>query len=577
MTMEPPRPAPPVPEAVAQALAFLLKAMEDSEPIGDTEGQDMESNMTHLDRLAWRHQVAGEALQLAAQTRAALFRRRRNNLLPINRLPSELLSAILIQSVNDDQPQRMKALQKLAQVAWQWWQTIKSDPHFWTCITPPLESVALQIRRAGILPLRLHWPADVAVKGQDAFKDLLTRHAGRWTSIEIKGFNSEFGLEVVCASHFPHLEYLNVASQMMTKNYNLNLTQFQILQEAHLPVMPYFSAPLSPNSPTLVRILHIDLRTREVYSSADLESVLQLIPQLIELKVEYLYINTTLPSPVDIPIIDLPMLRLLRFANVILGEEQYGIPLLAQIRAPLLEILDLSYDYESDGWLIDMGRKMFDELVTRPSASSNRPEDAPLYSVLRNASPSASWRVELGEEEVVIRAGGDGKGRLDISVGIDYSTKDDIPGHILPHLATFTLPIDLSMVRLDECTTLEFWDDVLDTTPLLRSLRLESLLQVARQAMNRLATEAPSSNSIIPTAPLLEKLWLQHEGGGPGVSWSEGDVEGDVENLLERRRTLFVQGGVFDPPKLVVTGPNSLVFDEVECSWLDSEKVRRHL
>lgn len=533
--------------------------------------------MTHLDRLALRCQVAGEALQLAAQTRAALFRRRRNNLLPINRLPSELLSAILIQSVNNDQPQRMKALQRLAQVAWQWWQTIKSDPKFWACITPPLESVALQIRRAGILPLRLHWPTYVDVKDQDAFKDLLARHAERWTSIEITVYN-KFGLEVVCASHFPRLEYLNVASQMLTDDYNLDLTQLQALQEVHLPVMPYFSAPPSSNFPTLLRILHIDLRKKTLYSSAILESVLQLIPQLIELKVEYLYLYSIPPSPDDAPIIDLPMLRVLRFTNVVLGGEQDGIPLLAQIRAPLLENLDLSYDYKSEGPLLfNIGRTVFDELVMRPSASLNRPEDAPLYSVLRNAGPSASWRVELWEEEVVIRAGGDGKGRLGISADILHSTMDDIPGYILPHLAPFALPVDLFVVRLDEFTTLDFWDDVLDATPLLRSLRLKGLLQVARQAMNRLATEAPSSNSIIPRVPLLNKLWLQHGGDGTAVSWSEGDVEEDVEDLLERRRALFVQGGVFDPPKLVVTGPNGLVFDEVECSWLDSEMARRHL
>lgn len=37
MTSEPPRPAPPAPEAVTQALALLLKAIEDSEPTGDKE------------------------------------------------------------------------------------------------------------------------------------------------------------------------------------------------------------------------------------------------------------------------------------------------------------------------------------------------------------------------------------------------------------------------------------------------------------------------------------------------------------------------------------------------------------
>lgn len=76
--------------------------------------------MTQLARLAWRRQVAGEALQHAAQTEAALLRRRHNALLPIHRLPLELLSAILINSVDEDLLHRMEALQPLAQVAWRW-------------------------------------------------------------------------------------------------------------------------------------------------------------------------------------------------------------------------------------------------------------------------------------------------------------------------------------------------------------------------------------------------------------------------------------------------------------------------
>ncbi|KAG8941423.1 hypothetical protein FRC04_004216 [Tulasnella sp. 424] len=187
-----PRPAPPAPEAVAQALALVLKSMEDSEPAGDLDGRDIESRMTHFNRLVSRCQVAGEALQLATQREAALFRRQRNALLPINRLPPELLSAILIKSVT---LWERRGSQLLAQVAWQWWQTIKSDPQFWTHITPPLRGVELQTRKAGILPLSLYWLIDMESKDRDAFKDLLQRYAERWTTIVVA--DSDCGMDAL--------------------------------------------------------------------------------------------------------------------------------------------------------------------------------------------------------------------------------------------------------------------------------------------------------------------------------------------------------------------------------------------
>lgn len=46
-----------------------------------------------------------------------------------------------------------------------------------------------------------------------------------------------------------------------------------------------------------------------------------------------------------------------------------------------------------------------------------------------------------------------------------------------------------------------------------------------------------------------------------------------VKTMLDRRRNIFIQGGVLDPPKLAVTGPGGLLFDEEECRWLDLSNV----
>ncbi|KAG8941424.1 hypothetical protein FRC04_004217 [Tulasnella sp. 424] len=574
MTSEPPPPAPPAPEVVAQALALVLKAMEDSEPTSVGDGEDIESNMTQLARLAWRRHVAAEAFQLAAQTEAALFCRRRNALLPIHRLPQELLSAILIKSVDENRIHRTEVLQPLAQVAWQWWQTIKSDGRFWTHITPPMGSVELQIRKAGNLPLRLYWPASVKWgDDDDAVKNLLRQQAERWTSIDVESYRDDVALQVLCTSRFPRLQYLKVhpASWGTSGVQTFNLAAFQNLQEAHLPIVPSFSVSPTSNSPLLLQTLHLDLYSRNPFSAYDLESLLRYTPQLIELGVRNLDDRTSPPAPVDTTIVNLPMLRRLQFSDVVSATNRDRIPLVAKIRAPLLEKLGLHYPGQPWARANDIGgRTMFDALVTRPRALLSRSEDAPLYSTLRNACPSASWTVGVLGRDVSITAEGSGRGQLDIYC----TTKDYVPEHILQPLTEFTLPIDFNMTCSHDGTNLAFWDDVLDVTPLLlRSFTLKCRDPIAGQVMNRLSTKAPSLSPTNPRAPLLEKLRFQEQFYDQH-SWSKGDLRDAVKTMLEKRRNLFIQGGVLDPPKLIVTGPHGLVFDEAEGRWLDSNDAQ---
>ncbi|KAG8939444.1 hypothetical protein FRC04_006591 [Tulasnella sp. 424] len=676
---------------------------------------------------------------MAAQKRAALIRRQHNALIPINQLPSELLSAILINSIDDRRaPNRIESLQILARVAWQWWQTIKSDPQFWTHITPPVEAVELQIRKAGILPLRLSWKED-ELRSEDeddtdwgAVGDLVQEHASRWTGIELERYNGdEVVLEALCTSHFPHLKYLRVHlseyPETMSGDWRFNLAQCQNLQEVHLPIMPYL--PVTPSSNPLIhlRTLHLALRSMDSCSSEDLESVLRLTPQLVELKLENLLDDTNPPASFGAPIIDLPNLRHLRFTDAVTGDERDRIPLLAQIRAPQLENLDLSYSSKPITG-ID-ARVAFTALATWPSASTNRPEDAPLHSVLRNAGPSAAWEVMRWEEMAHFTVKGSGSGRLEIrvpyplrdqltehirthialfepplrklrlgrsSVGswssedlksllrltpqlvelkvesllddtnppapfgapiidlpnlrcleftnvvtgderdriplfaqirapqledfsidgrvdttllatllspstnqpedapllsvlrnagpsaawkVDYHlhaitieaqdsgpgrlhitlkkrhpSHDQLPQDILTRLAPFGLPVDLGLSFYEvEPMELEFWDEVLDATPSLRTITLGSSTEIARQVMDRLSTKAPSSSSASPRAPHLEKLDFRFEHYSARGS-QRYDVEDEVKTMLDKRREIFVQGGVMDPPKLVVEG-----------------------
>ncbi|KAG8939443.1 hypothetical protein FRC04_006590 [Tulasnella sp. 424] len=501
---------------------------------------------------------------MAGQKRAALIRRQRNPLTPINQLPSELLSAILIKSVNDDPLHRTKSLQILAQVAWKWWQIIKSDPQFWTHIAPPMEGVELQIRKAGTLPLRLSWTEDEDPSDEDdgtdwgAVGDLVQDHASRWSGIELELYDGrEAVLQALCTSHFPHLKNLRVhlsdEALTMSEEWRLNLAQCPNLQAVQLPIMPYLPVTPSSNSPIHLRTLHLDLRPMKSYSSHDLESLLRLTPQLVELKVKNLLNDTNPPAPFGARIIDLPNLRCLEFTHAVTGEEQDWIPLLAQIRAPRLEHLGLQYGRKC----VMGGQTIFTVLVTWPSASTNRPEEAPLHSVLRNAGPSAAWRIEHHGHSITVEAEGSGSGRVRLIFACDnrHPSHNQFSEDTLTHLSPFGLPVDLEVLFWNsETTELEFWDEVLDATPSLRTFKVGNSVEIARRVMDRLSTKAPSSSSSSPRAPHLEKLDFQWEDHSADI-WlrSKYDEDEAVQTMLDKRREIFIQGGVIDPPKLVVT------------------------
>ncbi|KAG8941403.1 hypothetical protein FRC04_004196 [Tulasnella sp. 424] len=282
------------------------------------------------------------------------------------------------------------------------------------------------------------------------------------------------------------------------------------------------------------------------------------------------------PCAVNAPIIDLPNLRCLEFSNAVTGEEDDWIPLLAQIRAPRLENLGLQYDLDDDGRFAIGGQTIFAALVTWPSASTNRPEDAPLHSVLRNAGPSVACKVDFWTRAITVTAEGRGPGRLYIKLNNRPISNHEIPRGILTNLAPFGLPLDLSVyIPHGVPAELDFWDEVLDATPSLRTFALVSPVRTAREVMDRLSTKFPSSSSTNPRAPHLEKLSfrLEEDGSASFWVWSEGDVDvGEtVKTMLDKRRDIFIQGGVINPPRLVVKAPSGRLFDEAEGRWLDWE------
>ncbi|KAG8921456.1 hypothetical protein FRC01_000248, partial [Tulasnella sp. 417] len=165
---------------------------------------------------------------------------------------------------------------------------------------------------------------------------------------------------------------------------------------------------------------------------------------------------------------------------------------------------------------------------------------------------------------IKITTNGSGQGRLKISF-YTLNLKEDLTRHTLVHLAPFALLIDIHVIWREPSTD-DFWDSLLDAMPSLRSFTLDAPLQVAQHIMNRLSTRAPSSSIVGPRAPRLENIRFLRRGVSM-APWSEGDEGDGVKNMLDGRRNLFIEGGVLSPPKLTVTGPKGLIYNDIESGW----------
>ncbi|KAG8992195.1 hypothetical protein FRB90_001061, partial [Tulasnella sp. 427] len=529
--------------AVDEAFSVLVGALEQDSK-DEATSLTPESMMSHLDILAERFEVTGEAIQLVMRTRAALFRRQRNALLPISQLPSELLSPILLHSFDQRGPRKMKVLQNLAQVAWRWWQTIKADPEFWQDIVPPLKSVGLQIRKAMALPMHLSWGADIYnTDDDDSFQRMVQTYAERWMSITL-GSSLKGALEALCATHFPRLLYLKTGELLESRNWELDLSQYPKLKDAYLPIIPH----ISRSTPSNLRTLHLDLNWNASSSSRSLKYLLLSTPQLVDFTIRDFLDERNTPTPRYTQIIDLPILQRLEFRNVARGQTPEAIPLLSQLRAPNLQKLELQYDFDLQGWPIGItGREVFGALLTGPHAvSTARRDSAPLYSVIRNAASPVSWRVGFVYANATVSARGcHGEEIARLSFNLSSPKQEQVLDHILPHITSFSLPVDLSLNTSHLALNLEFWHTMLDTMPTLRSLALIGPRQEPpNYVVNGLSSPPGVFTQKGPRAPNLEKLAFRN------FEMSNDDIKEAVGAMMQKRRELYALHGVASPPKL---------------------------
>lgn len=233
--------------------------------------------------------------------------RRRNSLLPVNKLPPELVPDILTGALPS---KALREVKKLAQVQILWRDIILSNTLFWTHLSfgEPLETIALKLRRSKNAPLDI---AYFHSRHQDyqLFFDLVAPHAHRWRAFSVQ----DCPLEVVRAhleTPLPVLERLIVSDDGKGPPF-LNLVGGPRLRHVHIEgfEIPFQSGVLS--NLLSLKIAHIpDTALMWV-----LPGILSGCPYLQEFSLECIELRTAGAMELSAPLI-LPHLTKFHLCNV---------------------------------------------------------------------------------------------------------------------------------------------------------------------------------------------------------------------------------------------------------------------
>ncbi|KAG8958320.1 hypothetical protein FRC03_009254 [Tulasnella sp. 419] len=247
----------------------------------DSAVKQLEAKASHLAHLA-------TLFQRSLQSHVAQILRRRNLLLPINRLPPELLAIIFrfVQDSEEDDEEAIWAVMRLTQVCVSWDSIATSIPHLWTIIDTsfPLTLMESTISRSRDMPLRVNLHGVDGDHEREQVFELIRPHVARWKSLNItsRRFNELFRLRLGDA-WMPCLE--SFVRQTST-SYSVYVTEIPaaILHRApRLQTLEVdrFTFPLEAPSFSVLRTLEFTACDgSEDFSSTEWHSLLSAAPQL---------------------------------------------------------------------------------------------------------------------------------------------------------------------------------------------------------------------------------------------------------------------------------------------------------
>lgn len=335
-----------------------------------------------LDRLHTQTDVlrlASEALTEEARRRIALLQREHNCVQPINSLPTEVLTLVLLMAIPADEKYDLIHLRKLAAVETRWWDIIRSEPRFWTEIVfqhgPSLQATALKLRKSQSMPLNItvisQWQDAVAAQTDiESFMELLSGHTQRWRSWT--------GLSVHSLNHVVHtlnsagslagLRTLYMSSSTGRTNLLLNIAQAPQIEDLYIDGIP---TQWSPS--TYAHLRSLTIRCLHM-APGTLYDILRNTEGLKVLQLEYISSEESHYTNPGRSLVLLKQLRLLRLAFL---ATPITLPLLRCISAPALRSFDVHH--------VDTDCLLFDQLLTPNSFVAST-----LHSIRQIGSPDAT-------------------------------------------------------------------------------------------------------------------------------------------------------------------------------------------
>ncbi|KAG8917665.1 hypothetical protein FRC02_002975 [Tulasnella sp. 418] len=276
-----------LPESVVnEALAVLMRPTiltPESMIVEEYEESPLESSTIHqLEKEANTIEKVSEAFMYAVQNRVATLRRRRNELVLINRLPNEILSLIIELAGTAIFYHHYPDMLSISQVCSRWHTIFLSTPKMWTRVISSCDIEFVKI----ILQRSKHAPLDIEycfTYSRDEFQFLraIIPHASRWRSFRnIGNAIPTFPDDTPQSLHMPLLESIQIAASADRPKTFPSIFLHDSPRLSSL-IIPGFELPLGCSAFSHLRSIHFRaVRDGSLLDLQQWEDFLSSVPEL---------------------------------------------------------------------------------------------------------------------------------------------------------------------------------------------------------------------------------------------------------------------------------------------------------
>ncbi|KAG8925529.1 hypothetical protein FRC02_009608 [Tulasnella sp. 418] len=313
-------------DVLANALTLLVSGITGL----DDDYSDESTPLSRLSQKAEALDFILQAFHSHIQKRIVPVRRQINKLLPIDRLPDELLQQIFFDAcIEPIGAPRYRAPTKLAAVSSRWRLVAISYTQLWSSLHSDLDAkvTTLMLQRSKSAPLDLLCSCESKSEAK-AFFDILIPHSMRWRSLEFHGYNrAKVPLNFLAGQNFPLLERLTLPRMErgtlhnVLSSHNLNIIAPSIKK---LEALGYpLSLRLDHSTPSMLTTLSFMASINSApFLPTDYYALLKSTPYLTDLRIRG-FRNHEFPDPdvtaairIDLPYLETLLIESLRYKTI---------------------------------------------------------------------------------------------------------------------------------------------------------------------------------------------------------------------------------------------------------------------